>query len=76
MKLHDIGLLLLLHKSTVTVREYSRIDTQTDRQTHRPSTVTLAAYARRGLITCQYIASCLLCGGGKREEKVARWSTT
>ena len=26
------------------------VDRQTDRQTHRPSTVTLAAHARRGLI--------------------------
>ena len=30
-------------------------DTQTDTQTHRPSTVTLAAHARRGLITMLHV---------------------
>ena len=32
------------------------VDTQTNRQTHRPSTVTLAAHAHRGLIIWSLIA--------------------
>ena len=31
---------------------------ETDRQTHRPSTVTLAAHARRGLMKCKPSAPC------------------
>ena len=36
------------------------VDKQTDKQTHRPSTVTLAAHARRGLILH---SPCCLCVG-------------
>ena len=36
------------------------VDKQTEKQTHTPSTVTLAAHARRGLILC---CPCCLCVG-------------
>ena len=45
-----LKLLVSLISRPVTCSPRIVVDTHTDRQTHRPSTVTLAAHARRGLM--------------------------